>query len=174
MGCLFSCVSERKGNIVQDIQEASHKSSHQESEEPSKVEIPDCEFTIAIFGLNNAGKTCLLRSLCGNFDFDTVPSFGFDQKEFQYQNAKITFYDFGVYKDFYSVWTKYLPEIWGYIYLIDASEPERFQESMDLLSSVSNHKWSSYKPCAIVLNKQDQNNAIKAQNFRNQMNGNCC
>ena len=132
--------------------------------------IPVDDITISIFGLDNAGKTCLLRSLAGNFDFESVPTIGLGQESFVYKDdTKLTVYDLGGSSKFRSVWTRFFAEIWGFIYVIDASDPERFQESKETLDKMLEHKMIKKKPYIIVANKQDKEGAIPAAELKTRL-----
>ena len=113
------------------------------------------EITVSIFGLNNAGKTCILHALSGNYDFDCVPTIGFAQQNMMYDNTKLTIYDLGGNPKFRSVWERYYAYIFGFLYVIDSSDREKFDESKDTLEKILSHPMMAGKPYVIIANKQD-------------------
>jgi small GTP-binding protein len=121
---------------------------------------------LGIFGLDGAGKTCLLRAISGEFDFDCVPTIGLGQKTLLYDNDEVTFYDLGGNCKFRSVWQRFFAELWGFIWVIDSSNSERFEESMEVLESVRNHKMMASKPFVVLANKQDREGALKTAELR--------
>lgn len=132
--------------------------------------VPLDDITISIFGIDNAGKTCLLRSLAGDFNFDVVPTVGLGQESFKYNDEiKLTVYDLGGSSNFRSIWTKFFPEIWGFIYVIDAADPERFEESKKTLDNMLAHKYMKKKPYIVIANKQDKEGAVPAEQLRSKL-----
>jgi small GTP-binding protein len=133
-----------------------------EPDSESDAPIPDkiSELTIAIFGLDNAGKSCFLRSLCGDFNFDTVASVGLVEETFMHDDTIVKIYDLGGGATFRSVWARWYAEIWGFIYLVDSSDPNRFAESKTVLHDVIVHPMMKYKPFIVVANKQDKEGSV--------------
>jgi small GTP-binding protein len=121
---------------------------------------------LGIFGLDDAGKTCLLQALSGEFDFDCVPTVGLGQKTLLYDTNQVTFYDLGGNSRFRSVWQKFFAELWGFIWVVDSSNPDRFEESVEVLETVRNHKMMTNKPFVVLANKQDTEGAVKAAELR--------
>jgi ADP-ribosylation factor-like protein 13B len=120
------------------------------------------DITIAIFGLDNAGKTCFLRSLGGDFNFDSVPTVGLGQDTFMYDDTKLQVYDLGGAANFRSIWQRFFAEIWGFVYVVDASDTGRFEESCATLNEMVNHPMMRSKPYIVVANKQDKEGAVPA------------
>jgi small GTP-binding protein len=129
---------------------------------PDKIE----ELTVAIFGLDNAGKTCFLRSLCGDFNFDTVPSVGRVEKAFAHDDTRVKIYDIGGSASFRSVWARWYAEIWGFVYIVDSADQNRFEESKNVLSEMLTHPMMKYKPFVVVANKQDLTGAVSAEDVK--------
>jgi ADP-ribosylation factor-like protein 13B len=131
--------------------------------------VPMDDIAISIFGLDNAGKTCFLRSLAGDFNFDSVPTVGLGQEQFMYDDTKLRVYDLGGGANFRRVWQRFFAEIWGFIYVVDASDPSRFEESVNTLKEMTHHKMMKGKPFIVVGNKQDIEGAVKADELRKKM-----
>jgi small GTP-binding protein len=124
--------------------------------------VPIDEVAISIFGLDNAGKTSFLRALSGDSNFDTVPTVGLGQEMFMFDDIKLKVYDLGGNAQFRNVWQRFYAEIWGFIYVVDASDPDRFDESKKTLQDMISHTMVLSKPFIVVANKQDKNDAIQA------------
>ena len=136
----------------------------------SSAVTPIDDIVISIFGIDNAGKTCLLRSLSGNYEFDSVPTVGLGQETFMYDDIKLTVYDLGGSSKFRSVWQRFFAEIWGYIWVIDASDPQRFKENQETLEKMMENKMLKDKPFIVVANKQDIEGAIPGKDLREKIN----
>jgi small GTP-binding protein len=125
---------------------------------------------VSIFGLDGAGKTCALRALTGELDFDCVPTIGLGQKTLLYDDLQVTFYDLGGNSKFRSVWQRFYAELWGFLWVIDSSDENRFEESIQVLESVRSHRMMTDKPFVILLNKQDLAGAVNASDLRSKCN----
>jgi small GTP-binding protein len=136
--------------------------SESDAPRPDKIE----ELTVAIFGLDNAGKSCFLRSLCGDFNFDTVPSVGRVEKAFAHDDTRVKIYDIGGGASFRSVWARWYAEIWGFVYIVDSDDQNRFEESKNVLSEMLKHPMMKYKPFVVVANKQDLEGAVSAERIK--------
>jgi ADP-ribosylation factor-like protein 13B len=124
--------------------------------------VPMDEIAISIFGLDNAGKTSFLRSLAGDFRFDTVPTVGLGQEMFMFDDTKLKVYDLGGNSQFRNVWQRFFAEIWGFIFVVDAADSNRFEESKKTLEDMLAHRMIQGKPYIIVANKQDVDGAVNA------------
>jgi small GTP-binding protein len=125
---------------------------------------------ISIFGLDGAGKTCVLRALSNEFDFECVPTIGLGQKTLLYDDLQVTFYDLGGNSKFRSVWQRFYAELWGFVWVIDSSDENRFAESIQVLESVRSHKMMADKPFVVLANKQDLAGAVNAADLRSKCN----
>jgi small GTP-binding protein len=129
--------------------------------------VPQVEFVISLFGIDGAGKTTFVRALSGEFDFETiVPTIGLGRKTFDGDDYKLTVWDLGGHPKFRSVWQRFFAELWGFLYVIDASDPARFQESAQVLESVRVHPMMAGKPLVVVANKGDSPQATPAAALR--------
>ena len=133
----------------------------------STATVPLDDIVISIFGLDNSGKTCFLRSLSGDFNFDTVPTVGLGQRTFMFDDIQLTVYDLGGNSKFRSVWERFYAEIWGFIFLVDSSDPLRFEESKNTLNQMLKHKMLEGKPFIVVANKQDKEGSINSNELKN-------
>lgn len=112
--------------------------------------------TISLFGLDNAGKTCISRALVGKFnDFDTVPTVGFSTTHLSYNDSIIEIYDLGGSARFRSVWQRYFAFISGFIWVVDSADKDKLEESKQTLNQIINHSMMTGKPYVIVANKSD-------------------
>jgi signal recognition particle receptor subunit beta len=84
-----------------------------------------------------ARRNRFLRSLASDFDFDSIPTVGLGQETFEYDGTKLKVYDLSGSPNFRSVWQRFFAEIWGFVYVVDASDRQRFEESRNTLSRES-------------------------------------
>ncbi len=82
-----------------------------------------------ILGLDNAGKTTILRKFCGEC-IDTIePTLGFNIKTVVHPKGyTINFWDVGGQKTIRSYWRNYFEKTDGLIWVVDSSDKERLQD----------------------------------------------
>ena len=89
------------------------------------------ESNILILGLDNAGKTTLLRYLTGENNKNTTPTKGVEGKSIQFGGIKLNIYDLGGQKEIREYWSYYYEKIDALIYVVDAADEQRFQNVMN-------------------------------------------
>ncbi|EFJ49054.1 hypothetical protein VOLCADRAFT_59967 [Volvox carteri f. nagariensis] len=113
------------------------------------------KITLALLGLDNAGKTTLLNTIKGEVQQVTSPTFGFNSSTLQEGKYKIEVFDLGGGKTFRSVWSKYLAEVHAIVYVVDAADSQRFEESKKALHDVLECHYMREKAILVFANKQD-------------------
>jgi small GTP-binding protein len=113
------------------------------------------KITIALLGLDNAGKTTILNTLQGELDRDTTPTFGFNSSTLNEGKYKLEVFDLGGGKSIRSVWKRYLAEVHAVVYVVDAADASRFKEAQDAMTDVLGSQYMGSKPVLVLANKQD-------------------
>ncbi|CUG94375.1 ADP-ribosylation factor-like protein, putative [Bodo saltans] len=139
--------------------EESEKKDH--THDPTQIQRNDgtkglLKMTVAIFGIDNAGKTALLSAMGGQVDAETQPTVGFSPTQFQTDKYDICIFDLGGAKNFRGIWTHYFHDCHAVIYVVDASDTERLGESAQVFQSVVGHKFMEGKPILVFANKKDK------------------
>ena len=92
---------------------------------------------VSLIGLSFAGKTTILHKLkSGKFLDHPFRTMGLNVEFFEYKNIKFTAFDLGGQEGLRSVWEPYLKESISVCYVIDSSDPEKYQESAEVLHSI--------------------------------------
>mmetsp|Transcript_59103 Transcript_59103/g.128300 ORF Transcript_59103/g.128300 Transcript_59103/m.128300 type:complete len:197 (-) Transcript_59103:330-920(-) len=128
------------------------------------------EFHILILGVDSAGKTTLLEQMKAVFlgkeplaPGKIAPTIGLNIGRMQIRRAKMIFWDLGGQSALRTIWEKYFAEAHGLIYVVDASESERFEESRAVLLDLLAHPDLADVPLLLLANKQDIEGAISPQ-----------
>lgn len=82
------------------------------------------------------------------------PTVGLNIGRMQVDRTKLIFWDLGGSKALRSLWEKYYAEAHGLLYVVDASDPARFDESRDVLRQLRNNPDLAGIPLLVFANKQ--------------------
>ncbi|RUS87701.1 hypothetical protein EGW08_004542 [Elysia chlorotica] len=120
---------------------------------------PNKPITLAIIGLDDAGKTTICSVLSGEQpDPDIAPTIGFRNSKFSRCNFDVTLFDVGGGKNIRPIWKNYYGEVFAIIYVIDSSSPARLSEARDVFRESLEHPQLSGKPVLLLANKVDKDN----------------
>eukprot|EP01006_Ploeotia_vitrea_P016910 TRINITY_DN47851_c0_g2_i1.p1 TRINITY_DN47851_c0_g2~~TRINITY_DN47851_c0_g2_i1.p1 ORF type:complete len:319 (+),score=49.24 TRINITY_DN47851_c0_g2_i1:208-1164(+) len=115
--------------------------------------------TLAVFGLDQAGKTTLISAIGGEVDPNCAPTVGFSPSHFQGEHWDLRMFDLGGGHKFRGIWKQYFSELHAIIFVVDAADESRFEESKEALWGVLNDDRASEKPLLVFANKQDKSTA---------------
>ncbi|MCG3216486.1 MAG: GTP-binding protein [Candidatus Heimdallarchaeota archaeon] len=88
--------------------------------------------SIAITGLQNAGKTSLTQRLLTGRHVDSQPTFGVDVEFTTYRNYPLKIWDMGGHMSFRTqVWKNYIKRASAFIFIFDASDISKLEESSE-------------------------------------------
>jgi len=131
---------------------------------------PDKELRILLLGLDNAGKTTLLKSLASEDISHITPTQGFNIKSVQSSNFKLNVWDIGGQRKIRPYWKNYFENTDILIYVIDSADRRRFEETgMELAELLEEEKLTGV-PVLVYANKQDLFNAEPASEIANGLN----
>jgi GTPase SAR1 family protein len=134
--------------------------------------IAPVSIAIGLFGLNESGKTCFLRSLQDNFDFDTIPTKTLVKATVSISNLEVVIYDFGYTVGLpASQWSDHFAGLWGFVFMIDGSNRERYKLSQPLWLEIVRDRRMAGKPFVIVSNKHDLKDAMRAAHMQSEFPG---
>ncbi|KAG5446777.1 ADP-ribosylation factor protein 3 [Clonorchis sinensis] len=123
---------------------------------------PDQEVRILLLGLDNAGKTTILKYLASEDITQTTPTQGFNIKSVHSQGFKLNVWDIGGQRKIRPYWRNYFENTDVLIYVIDSADRKRFEETGEELSELLAEDKLTGVPFIVFANKQDLLNAETA------------
>ncbi|CAG8588768.1 4955_t:CDS:2 [Paraglomus brasilianum] len=117
-------------------------------------------------GLDNAGKTTILKRLNGEA-IDTIsPTLGFNIKTLEHNGYKLHIFDVGGQKSIRSYWRNYFEQTDGVIWVVDSADRMRLEDCKKELHSLLLEERLSGASLLVFANKQDLPGALAGQEIR--------
>ncbi|CAH8480916.1 unnamed protein product [Dicrocoelium dendriticum] len=130
---------------------------------------PDQEVRILLLGLDNAGKTTILKQLASEDINQTTPTLGFNIKSVHSQGFKLNVWDIGGLQRIRPYWRNYFENTDVLVYVIDSSDKERLGETGQELAELLTEEKLSGVPVMVFANKQDLPTAESADRISNRL-----
>merc|ERR1712084_100263 len=96
----------------------------------------DKEAGILVLGLDNSGKTTILKALSEENISTIMPTQGFNIKSLTQDGFKLNVWDIGGQKAIRPYWKNYYENTDGMVYVVDSSDEVRLQECVDELQAL--------------------------------------
>lgn len=113
-----------------------------------KVKQKEREVRILMLGLDNAGKTTVVKKFNGE-DIDLIaPTLGFNIKTLEYRGFKLNIWDVGGQTSLRSYWRNYFEQTDGLIWVIDSADRMRLRDCKAELQSLLQQEVRARCPCA--------------------------
>mmetsp|Transcript_84120 Transcript_84120/g.171475 ORF Transcript_84120/g.171475 Transcript_84120/m.171475 type:complete len:187 (-) Transcript_84120:162-722(-) len=136
-----------------------------------KLKRSDKEARILVLGLDNAGKTTILKKLSDEDLHHIMPTQGFNIKSLQHNGFKLNVWDIGGQKSIRPYWRNYYENTDALIYVIDSADERRLgTEAAEELASLLEEDKLAGVPTLIFANKQDLLNAKSATEIAEALN----
>ena len=128
---------------------------------------PSKEIRILLLGLDNAGKTTLLKHLASEDYTSVTPTQGFNIKTVQAKGLRLNIWDIGGQKSIRAYWNNYFENTDVLIYVIDSGDRKRLNETGFELSELLEEEKLAGVPVLIFANKQDLKHAAREDEISN-------
>jgi ADP-ribosylation factor-like protein 3 len=134
---------------------------HRFRSKPTDPPVPACplplpkQARILILGLDNAGKTTILRKLSDEDITTTTPTQGFNIKSILHNGFKLNVWDIGGQKTIRPYWRNYYENTEALIYVVDAADRKRVDEAGYELNEILGEDKLATVPLLVFANKSD-------------------
>mmetsp|Transcript_102178 Transcript_102178/g.181468 ORF Transcript_102178/g.181468 Transcript_102178/m.181468 type:complete len:179 (+) Transcript_102178:87-623(+) len=128
-----------------------------------KMKKDEKEARILMLGLDNAGKTTILKKMSQEDISHIMPTQGFNIKSLVQDGFKLNVWDIGGQKTIRPYWSNYFESSDALIYVIDSSDRRRLEESGQELRELLAEDKLAAIPLLIFANKQDLLQATPAE-----------
>lgn len=121
------------------------------------------EARILVLGLDNAGKTTILKKVSEESIEHIMPTQGFNIKSIVQDGFKLNVWDIGGQKSIRPYWSNYFESTDALVYVIDSSDKRRLEESGTELKELLGEEKLASVPLLVFANKQDLLQATPAE-----------
>lgn len=85
-------------------------------------------------------------------DFEgTIPTYGYSPQKVTFDNKNILFVDLGGGERIRGIWDNYYADSYGCVYVIDGTDEERLEKSLETLNSCMNNEFMKGKPFLVFV-----------------------
>ncbi|NXG15026.1 ARL14 protein, partial [Grallaria varia] len=121
---------------------------------------------IVMLGLDFAGKSTLLYKFRYKDVFLTIPTIGFNVDMIEIgKDFTLTFWDVGGQEKMRQVWSNFLEDTDGLLYVVDSSDKRRLEESRKEFELILKNESIKNVPVVVLANKQDLPGALNAEDI---------
>ncbi|KAL3271434.1 hypothetical protein HHI36_021920 [Cryptolaemus montrouzieri] len=131
-----------------------------------KMKQKEKEMRILMLGLDNAGKTTILKRFNGE-PIDTIsPTLGFNIKTLEHRNFKLNMWDVGGQKSLRSYWRNYFECTDGLIWVVDSADKRRLEDCRSELHVLLKEERLIGATLLVFANKQDLPGSCTAEEIK--------
>ncbi|KAM9836677.1 ADP-ribosylation factor-like protein 2 [Aulostomus maculatus] len=128
-----------------------------------KLKQKEREMRLLMLGLDNAGKTTVLKRLNGE-DVSTIsPTLGFNIKTLEHRGFKLNIWDVGGQKSLRSYWRNYFESTDGLVWVVDSADRLRLEDCRQELDTLLLEERLTGATLLVFANKQDLPGALSKE-----------
>ncbi|KAF6821052.1 ADP-ribosylation factor [Colletotrichum sojae] len=129
-----------------------------------KARLKDKEMRILMLGLDNAGKTTIVKKIMGEDVHTVSPTLGFIIKTIDYDGPSLTIAgDVGGQKTLRSYWRNYFEKTDALVWVVDATDRLRIEDCRQELHGLLQEERLSGASLLVFANKTDVNGCMDEQ-----------
>ena len=124
------------------------------------------EVDITICGLDNAGKTTIVKFLETGTFVETQPTMGINRGEtIRVSKLHVNIYDLGGQEDFRSLWPEINEKSDGVVFVVDKIDVVRFEEARNVFYKIMETQLHNQVVVLILLHKSDLPDGMEKEKF---------
>eukprot|EP01025_Chloroclados_australasicus_P064113 TRINITY_DN8524_c0_g1_i1.p1 TRINITY_DN8524_c0_g1~~TRINITY_DN8524_c0_g1_i1.p1 ORF type:complete len:259 (-),score=17.81 TRINITY_DN8524_c0_g1_i1:93-869(-) len=127
------------------------------------------EMRLLMVGLDNAGKTTIVKRINDEDVNEVSPTLGFNIKSMEYLGYQLNIWDVGGQKTLRSYWKNYFEQTDGLIWVVDSSDRRRLAECAVELHQLLMEERLAGASLLIFANKQDVSGALNPKQIADAM-----
>eukprot|EP01033_Poteriospumella_lacustris_P010451 gene10451-7430_t len=131
---------------------------------------PKSDMRVLILGLDNAGKSSILRKLSDEDIMTVRPTMGFQIKVLHHGDLTLNVWDVGGQQSIRPYWRNYFDDVDCLIYVIDSADRRRMDETGLELQMLLEEERLRGVPLVIFANKQDLLSALSSAELSSGLN----
>ncbi|CAG9859652.1 unnamed protein product [Phyllotreta striolata] len=131
-----------------------------------KMKQKEKEMRILLLGLDNAGKTTILKRFNGEPINTISPTLGFNIKTLEHNGFKLNMWDVGGQKSLRSYWRNYFECTDGLIWVVDSADKRRLEDCKAELNTLLKEERLAGATLLVFANKQDLPGALGLDELR--------
>lgn len=134
-----------------------------------KVKEKEREMRILILGLDNAGKTTIVKHLKGEDVHTVSPTLGFDINTMEFDGYRLNLWDVGGQQTIRAYWRNYFEQTDGIIWVIDSADTLRLPDCRSELEGLLKEERLAGASLLVLANKQDLGGALDTESIAKQL-----
>merc|ERR1712110_1278078 len=121
------------------------------------------ELRLLILGLDNAGKTTILKKFLGEDTSEIAPTLGFQIKTIEHRSFKLNIWDVGGQSTIRSYWRNYFEQTDGLVWVVDSADSFRLDDCRLELQKLLVEEKLAGASVLIFANKQDVQGSLSCE-----------
>ncbi|KAJ1510499.1 ADP-ribosylation factor-like protein 2, partial [Coelomomyces lativittatus] len=130
-----------------------------------KLRQKEKEIRILMLGLDNAGKTTIVKRMNGENLTEIPPTLGFNISSLEFQGYRLNIWDIGGQKSLRSYWRNYFEETDALIWVVDCADRLRLNDCKLQLQLLLQEERLAGASLLIFANKQDIPSALTTKDI---------
>lgn len=131
-----------------------------------KMKLKEKQIRLLVLGLDNSGKTTVVKSIMGQDVNETSPTLGFTINTLKHGDYTINMWDIGGQTTIRSYWRNYFEQTDGVVWVVDSSDKLRLQDCKEELHNLLKQDKLAGSTLLVLCNKQDIEGALTPNQIR--------